>query len=168
MLIVQTFLENKLDISCKLYQLETICMKCQTLFSGEIKMLNCNTLPLSKLAIQNQIATICDHRSHTKFGENPLRFTQVIIWTKNRQADIHLYVWTFDICWVLQSSFFGSKYPTRCLNTQQVPQIYWVLTLDTYRINGKYPIHVYPIYAHSCAIQLTDRWTDTRTSNMKP
>ena len=44
--------------------------------------------------------------------------------------------------------FFGSKYPTRLQNTQQMPQIYWVFFLDTNRINGKYPIHVYPIYAH--------------------
>ena len=50
---------------------------------------------------------------------------------------------------------FRLKIPTRCLNSQQVPQIYLVLTLDTYGLNDKYPIYVCPIYAHLWA-QLTD------------
>ena len=71
-----------------------------------------------------------------------------------------------DICWILQCYFFGSKYPTRRLNTQQVPQIYWVLALDTYGINGKYPIHVYPIYANLYA--QTDERTDGTYENNIP
>ena len=40
------FLENRFDISCKLSPKETICMKCQSLFSGEIKknILECDLL----------------------------------------------------------------------------------------------------------------------------
>ena len=39
-------MENRLDISCKLSPDETICIKCQSLFSGEKKI----NLPSAELA----------------------------------------------------------------------------------------------------------------------
>ena len=73
--------------------------------------------------------------------------------TNDGSADIRTFTW-MDIFCILQCKFFGSKYPTRPQNTQ-VPQIGYFF--DTNRINGKYLIHVYPIYAHSWA--RTNGWT---------
>ena len=103
------------------------------------------------LAIPHQILTISIHiPSLVKIDWCLLKLS----FGNEKQMDGPTFV-RMDICWVLQCLFFGSKYPTRCLNTQQVPQIYWVLTLDTYWTN---------IFANKIIYLL--RLTDRSISNM--
>ena len=83
-------------------QMETICIKCQSLFSGKIKTWNYNTLLLScwgqitiknwwNLPISNSKADLHNINAHTKFGENPLKFTCFHPETKIQTAG-----WTYD------------------------------------------------------------------------
>ena len=105
--------------------------------------------------------------AHTKFDKNPSMLTQVII--RKRKTDGYTsYRWT--LVGYYRVKFSAQNTQTRCLNTQQVPQIYWVLTLDPYGRNGKYPIHIYPIYAHSCAQTngRTDGRIDTQNHEIIP
>ena len=123
---------------------------------------NCQTM--TKFAHYLPKPDLHSVNAHTKFGENPLIFTQVIVrkWTDGYTTDGRTggrsFVWTFigyySVSFSAQNTKQDPKIPNNCLKCIGY-------FFDTNGINGKYSIYVYPIYAHSCANK--GRRTDTRT-----